>query len=277
MEMLALILGTFGHVAFFADFGRAVVPVWPRVGAHVAVVFALIFLEPLADTPRPRPGSLAVTLAASLYVGQTLASFALVAAGVRMPGLTFYLVLASPGSLLAASILARAVRSLSPSRPPAPPPLYAPPWAGAYRTRPGVPPAPVPRPVPAPPSPRRDAIGLALLSTAFAAAGAFLLFRSKQPHDEFWGLNSVALFGLGAWVFWEQVAAGTGALPPQAQRRAQVGLVIAGAIMLMASLTSPYIDLLHRVMFGGIGALLVPFALAALWKNARAGRRRGGR
>src|SRR6185437_8939295 len=37
----AVIIGLFGQVAFFADFGRDLVPAWLRVAAHLALVMPL--------------------------------------------------------------------------------------------------------------------------------------------------------------------------------------------------------------------------------------------
>src|SRR6185437_9076524 len=131
-------------------------------------VMPLLFVDRPSADRGPRALRVSVAIAGALYVGLSLASLWLVVGGVRMPGLGFYLVLEALGSVPAAIAAAQAARSLRGPRTPPPEPLYQPPWAGAYRTRPVVPPEPPPpRPAP-PPRPSRGPIGHALVSTAFA-------------------------------------------------------------------------------------------------------------
>lgn len=271
--MLALLFGLFGQVAFFADFGRGSIPIWLRIGAHMAILIPLLFLEPRGVLGRAGHAILAV--AAGLYLGTSLVSVVLVLRGVEMPGLGLYLVLEAIGAVAAAPLFIHAMRGLSWPRPPDPDPLYQQPWAGAYRTRPAVPPAPPPPPPPPPAKAEapHSPVGFALLSMAFVAGGVFMLLHATKPEQQFWGLLDVVFFGLATWVFWEQVLAGTPMLPPAAQRRAQGGLVLVGLIMLWAAYVFPEVDGAHRALIGGAGVLGVIFGGQAVWRSWHAGKR----
>jgi hypothetical protein len=270
--MMALLFGLFGQVAFFADFGRGAIPIWLRIGAHMAILVPLLFLEP---RPGSRTGHAILAIAAGLYLGTSAVSVGLVLRGLQMPGLMLYLVLEAVGAVAATPLLAQAVQGLEWPRPPDPEPFYRRPWAGAYRTRPAVPPVPPPAPPPAPPRSREphSPVGFALLSMAFVAAGLFMLLHATRPDQLFWGLVCVVFFGLATWVFWEQVAAGTQVLPPAAQRRVQGGLVLVGVVMAWTAYVFPEVDAAHRALIGGVGVLGVIFGWRAVWRSRRAGGR----
>ncbi|MFT3768656.1 MAG: hypothetical protein QM820_24685 [Minicystis sp.] len=178
------------------------------------------------------------------------------------------------GSVLAASSLARAVRFLRALRRRPPEPLYAPPWAGAYRTRPAVPPPP--EPPPPPPKlrdPRLQALGYALLSTLFAVGGALMAIFPHRAPDRFWGLICGTFFGAGAWVFWEQLAAGASLapLPLRARRRALAVLALGGLGTIHAAAVADQVAPGDRLFGGGTGVLMVALGVVALWRSAKRG------
>ena len=270
-KMSAVILGLFGQVAFYADFGRDIVPAWLRVAAHLALVLPLLFFEHPSAVRGGRAPQAAVAIASAVYLGLSLASLWLVLAGVRMPGLGFYLVLESIGAVPAAATAARAARFLRGPRVPPPEPLFQPPWAGAYRTRPTVPPEPsVPAPAP-PPRPSRGPVGFALLSTAFAIGGASMAHAPRHAADRFWGLVNLVFFGLGAWVFWEQVAAGAlgPELPAPARHRGLVVLFFVGLAATYVGITAEGVPRFDRGVVAGVGALLTVMTAWRAWKTRR--------
>jgi len=269
-EMIVIVTGLLAEAAFYADFDRDRIPVWLRVAAHTAVAMPLLFPGPVVPRP-PGQGSrawpLVVALASAVYLGLAVGSLALVARGVRMHGLAFYLAAESAGAGVASISLGQAMRCLIGPRRAPPEPLYQAPWAGAYRTRPVVPPEPPPLPAeaaptraPAPP-PYRE-VGYALLSTMFAGTGALMAWHPGEANDRFLGLTNMLFFGLSAWLFWEQSADPDRAahiLSPTAQRRAVPLTGVAGLASMALALGSSDVSPAARVLVGAVGAV---FAVA---------------
>jgi hypothetical protein len=270
--MSAVIFGLFGQVAFYADIGRDLVPAWLRVALHLTLVLPLVFIGPPSAGRGGRALQAGAVTLGTLYLGVSLASLVLVLAGVRMPGLAFYLVLEAIGAVPVALVTAQAARFLrGPGKPP-PEPLFQPPWAGAYRTRPFVSPAPQP-PAARPPRPDRGPLGHAFLCTVLAAAGALLAGTSHHGSGHFWGLVNLVFFGPGAWLLWEQVAAGApgSQLPRTAQYRMLVVMFFAGLAEVYVGITAeaPDVSGLHRCLVAGSGALLALVSVWRIWKPRR--------
>jgi hypothetical protein len=253
----AVCVGVLGQALFFAELNRAAVPSWAQITAHVGLILPLLFVGVAGRPRRRRSGRVlqaAVASAGVLYLGLSLDSVLLVLGGVRMFGVVYLLALEALGAAPAAVVALGAVRVvLRPRRPP-PEPLFQRPWAGAYRTRPTVPREPAPPPA----RPRRHPVGHLLASTALAVGGAILACGADGGRDRFWGLLHVAFFGTGAWVFWEQLAAGAPGLvlPLRARRRALVVTFLAGIAAAYLGITADGVPIFGRGVAIGTGALM---------------------
>jgi hypothetical protein len=293
-EQSLVVAGILGQVAFYAGFGRTSVPVWLRVGVHLAVALPLLLVSPptttcgaggippTVDGGRPLRARLAqasVALASAFYLVLAVGSLVLVARGSRGHGLASLLVLQSMGAAAAGVALSAAVRFLAGVRPRVEP-LYQRPWAGAYRTRPTIPREPAPRAPPAPPSPRREALGHGVLSLAFCALGALMAHHPNHVGDRFWGLATVVFFGLCAVIFCEQwvslppVAMGETPKPLAPPIREPSHFRMIGALgvagvagIALAALAGDGVPLFQRAMVGAMSALL---AAVAGWASCKA-------
>ncbi len=152
-----------------------------------------------------------------------------------------------------------------------PRPLWEAPWAGAYRTRPVLPPQP---PAPAPPAPhrptsvRRQALGHGLIAAAFVAAGVLIMRHPRAADDRLCGLATAIFFGLCLWVFVEQMIHGGQVIPRAAGVRVLAVLGLAGGGLVWAGVSqaaAPSVYRLGTILGGLFLAGVAAWAAGRLW------------